>query len=79
MISRILAALTLTALTLAAAAQPTPSAEKQRMIDLGIEHGTARALYDHLKQEAGGGEASGKAGMLGSGEFCTNVMKPSCV
>jgi len=55
MISRIWAALALTALSLAATAQPTRSAEKQRMIDLGIEHGTARALYDHLKQQANGG------------------------
>jgi hypothetical protein len=55
---RILAALALTALSLPAAAQqPAPSAEKQRMIDLGIEHGTARALYDHFKQEAKGGQA----------------------
>jgi hypothetical protein len=55
---RILAALALTALSLPAAAQqPAPSAEKQRMIDLGIEHGTARALYDHFKQEANGGQA----------------------
>ena len=27
------------------------------MIDLGIEHKTARALYDHFKQEAHGGQA----------------------
>ena len=38
MISRILAALALAALSLTAAAQTAPSAEKQRMIDLGIEH-----------------------------------------
>jgi hypothetical protein len=55
MIPRIVAALTLTALSLATAAQPAPSAEKQRMIDLGIAHGSARALYDHFKQEASGG------------------------
>ncbi|HLF10177.1 MAG TPA: hypothetical protein VJA26_03095 [Gammaproteobacteria bacterium] len=35
---------------------PAPSAEKQRMIDLGIEHATARGLYDHLKQQANGGQ-----------------------
>ena len=57
MILRILAALALTALSLTATAQTAPSAEKQRMIDLGIEHGTARALYDHFKQEARGGQA----------------------
>jgi hypothetical protein len=43
-----------------AAAQPSapaaPSAEKQRMIDLGIEHKTAAALYDYFKQQANGGE-----------------------
>ena len=55
MIPRILGAMALTALSLTAAAQTAPSAEKQRMIDLGIEHGTARALYDHFKQEANGG------------------------
>jgi hypothetical protein len=27
------------------------------MIDLGIEHATARALYEHFKGEAGGGQA----------------------
>jgi hypothetical protein len=57
MTPRILAALALTALSLTASAQTAPSAEKQRMIDLGIEHGTARALYDHFKQEARGGQA----------------------
>jgi hypothetical protein len=34
---------------------PPPSPEKQRMIDLGIEHGTAWNLYQHLKAEADGG------------------------
>jgi hypothetical protein len=34
---------------------PPPAAEKQRMIDLGIEHRTARNLYDHFKREANGG------------------------
>ncbi len=44
MIARMLIAVTLTAAALTAAAQ-VPSAEKQRMIDLGIEHGDrARAL-----------------------------------
>jgi hypothetical protein len=57
MTPRLLAALALTALSLTATAQTAPSAEKQRMIDLGKEHGTARALYDHFKQEAGGGQA----------------------
>lgn len=55
MICRILGALALTAVTLSPAAQ-TPSPEKQRMIDLGIEYKTARALYDHFKQEANGGK-----------------------
>jgi hypothetical protein len=58
MTPRILAAIALTALSLTATAQTARSAEKQRMIDLGIEHGTARALYDHFKQEAHGGQAS---------------------
>jgi len=57
MIPRIAAALALGALSLTAAAQPAaPSAEKQRMIDLGIEHATARVLYEHFKGEAGGGQ-----------------------
>ena len=30
---------------------PAPSAEKQRMIELGVEHETAAALYEHLKQK----------------------------
>ncbi len=34
---------------------PPPSPEKQRMIDLGIEHGTAIGLYEHFKREANGG------------------------
>jgi hypothetical protein len=36
-------------------APPPPSPEKQRMIDLGIEHKTARGLYEHFKTEANGG------------------------
>src|SRR5215475_10609274 len=32
------------------------AAEKQRMTNLGIEHKTARALYDYLKQQAQGGK-----------------------
>jgi len=50
---------TLTALVLTAAAQQAaaPSAEKQRLTSLGIEHKTARALYDHFKREANGGQA----------------------
>ena len=35
-------------------APPPPSPEKQAMIDLGIEHGTARGLYDHFRGEADG-------------------------
>jgi len=58
MMPRTVAALALSALSLTAAAQPAgPSAEKQRMIDLGIEHATARALYERFKGEAGGGQA----------------------
>jgi len=63
MIVRILAvaavAATPLALTATAAAQQpvAPSAEKQRMTALGVEHKTARALYEHFKQEANGGEA----------------------
>jgi hypothetical protein len=48
------------AIAFAAGAQqsaPTPpSAEKQRMTQLGIEHGTAAALYEYLKQRAKGGQ-----------------------
>jgi hypothetical protein len=53
------AAAFLTAFVSTAAAQPSPapSPEKQGMIDLGIEYKTARALYDHFKQEASGGQA----------------------
>jgi len=49
----------LAALSLAAAAQQAaaPSPEKQRMTALGIEHKTARALYEHFKKEANGGHA----------------------
>jgi hypothetical protein len=39
------------------AGQPAPAGEKQRLTALGVEQKTARALYDHLKQEAGGGQA----------------------
>ena len=57
MFPRIVPALALTALALTVTAQTTaPSAEKQRMIDLGIEHGTARALYEHFKGDANGGK-----------------------
>lgn len=35
---------------------PAPSAEKQKMIDLGVEHKTARGLYDYFKQQANGGK-----------------------
>lgn len=35
----------------------SPSPEKQAMIDLGIEHETAWGLYQHFKQQAGGGDA----------------------
>ncbi|MEO8466105.1 MAG: hypothetical protein ABI640_12245 [Gammaproteobacteria bacterium] len=44
----------------AAAAPSIPAAraaEKQRLTNLGIEYKTARALYDHLKQQAQGGKA----------------------
>lgn len=34
---------------------PAPSAEKQRMINLGIEQKTARGLYEHFKRQANGG------------------------
>jgi len=43
----------------ASAAVTTPEAraeEKKRMTELGIEHKTARALFDHLKQQANGGK-----------------------
>src|SRR5688572_16423788 len=55
------AATTLTVLALTATAhgqQPVaPTPEKQRMIELGVEHQTARALYDYFKKEANGGQA----------------------
>ena len=62
MIARILAAaaaVTTLALTASVTAQQpvAPSAEKQRMTALGVEHKTARALYDHFKSEANNGEA----------------------
>lgn len=34
-----------------------PSPEKQRMIDLAVEHETALGLYEHLKSTAEGGDA----------------------
>lgn len=37
-------------------AAPAPSAEKQRMIDLGIAHKTAAGLYQYLKEQARGGQ-----------------------
>jgi hypothetical protein len=51
-------ATTLAFLATAPAQQPVaPSADKQRMIALGVEHKTARALYEHLKKEASNGHA----------------------
>jgi len=41
----------------AASTPEARAAEKQRMTNLGIEQKTARALYDHLKQQAQGGKA----------------------
>ncbi|HEX6993570.1 MAG TPA: hypothetical protein VF339_05420 [Gammaproteobacteria bacterium] len=63
-IVRVACAAAATALAALAAAQPPaplaapvePSPEKQRMIELGIEHGTAWNLYQHFKTEAGGGD-----------------------
>jgi hypothetical protein len=62
MIGRILAtailATTLALTTAAPAQQPVaPTTEKQRMTALGIEHKTARALYEHFKKEANDGRA----------------------
>jgi len=55
------ATIAIASLSLAATApaqQPTaPSAEKQRMIDLGIQTKTASALYEHFKTEASDGAA----------------------
>jgi len=52
----VIAALSLT--VTAAAQQPAaPSPEKQRMIDLGVQLETARALYEHFKKEASSGQA----------------------
>jgi hypothetical protein len=58
---RAAAGIALASLAVSVYAQPqqaaAPSPEKQRMIALGIQYKTARALYDHFKQEAKGGEA----------------------
>jgi len=60
--SRILTAMTFAVAALALAAtsiaqQPAaPSPEKQDMIDLGVQLKTARALYEHFKDEANGGQ-----------------------
>jgi hypothetical protein len=56
---RLLAALVIatTALMGVGAQAQAPSAEKQRMIALGVQYKTARALYDHFKTEAKGGQA----------------------
>src|SRR5690606_28187612 len=35
----------------------TPADEKQRMTQLGLDHETARDLYEYFKQQANGGEA----------------------
>ena len=53
------AALTTLALTATAHAQQpvAPTPEKQRMTALGVEHKTARALYDYFKKEANDGQA----------------------
>ena len=58
----VLATLVAAAITATATAQelsppPAPSAQKQKMIDLGVEHKTSRALYDYFKQQAKGGKA----------------------
>jgi hypothetical protein len=57
--SALASGIVIAAALLHAGAQPTPapSTDKHRMIALGVEHKTARALYDHLKQEATGGRA----------------------
>jgi hypothetical protein len=49
-------AVAIAVLSLIATASAQPS-EKQRMTALGIEHRTARALYEHLKSQANGGQA----------------------
>ncbi len=48
------AALAVLSLIATASAQQT---EKERMTALGVEHGTARALYENFKKEANGGQA----------------------
>ncbi len=45
-----------TALAQPPSAAPTPSPEKQKMIQLGIEQKTAAGLYKYLKQKANGGQ-----------------------
>ena len=58
MVPRLLAVAVLTANALATGAQPAaPAADRERLIALGIEHGTARALYEHFNREAAGGQA----------------------
>lgn len=37
-------------------APPPPSPEKQAMIDLAVEHKTAKGLYDYFKAQANGGQ-----------------------
>ncbi|HZL94010.1 MAG TPA: hypothetical protein VFB99_10210 [Vicinamibacterales bacterium] len=54
---RIATGIAIATAALTASGQPAPpSAEKQRMINLGIEQKTARALYEHFKQDANGGQ-----------------------
>jgi hypothetical protein len=49
--------LVVTASASAQRSAPPPSAEKQRMIDLGIEQKTARGLYEYFKKRSNGGTA----------------------
>src|SRR3954451_23049541 len=52
----VLVAIGATALAQQPSAAPTPPAEKQKMIQLGIEQKTAAGLYKYLKQKANGGQ-----------------------
>jgi hypothetical protein len=42
--------------TATAIGQTQSAADKQRMIAMGLEHGSARALYESLREQAGGGQ-----------------------
>ncbi|HEX6997927.1 MAG TPA: hypothetical protein VF322_07260 [Gammaproteobacteria bacterium] len=56
-VARALVAALMAGTALAQEGSQTPADEKQRMTQLGLDHETARDLYEYFKQQANGGEA----------------------